>query len=170
MILLNLKGGISLVRESGSASDFEDKMFEKNVIGDPFQQPSSKNSKPLIAGILLMIAGGLSILMWLSLAAIDVPFIETFIMPELESMPPEYESFALSAEFIKELFVVCGTVGFFLSIFTILGGIMSVRRQLWGLVLAGGILGLFTIGPVFISSILSLIAIILVATSRNEFQ
>ena len=72
--------------------------------------------------------------------------------------------------FIKELFVICGTVGFFLSVFAILGGIMSVRRQLWGLVLAGGILGLFTIGPVFISSVLSLIAIILVAISRKEFQ
>jgi len=85
-------------------------------------------------------------------------------------MAPEYESIALSADMIKELFVICGTVGFFLSVFAILGGIMSVRRQLWGLVLAGGILGLFTIGPVFISSILSLIAIILVAISRKEFQ
>jgi len=118
----------------------------------------------------LMIAGCLSIPMWLSLAAIDVSFIESFIMPELGSMAPEYESIALSADMIKELFVICGTVGFFLSVFAILGGIMSVRRQLWGLVLAGGILGLFTIGPVFISSILSLIAIILVAISRKEFQ
>ena len=156
-------------RESVPAADFEDKMFEQNIIDDPFQQPSNKSSKPLIAGILLMIAGGLSILMWLSLAAMDVSFIETFIMPEL-GLAPEYESIALSAESIKELFVICGTVGFFLSVFAILGGIMSVRRQLWGLVLAGGILGLFTIGPVFISSILSLIAIILVAISRKEFQ
>ena len=159
-----------MVKGSESASDFEDKMVEKNVIDDPFKQPSSKNSKPLIAGILLLIAGGFSLIMWLSLAAIDVSFIETFIMPELGSMAPEYDSIVLSAESIKELFVVCGTVGFFLSVFAILGGIMSVRRQLWGLVLAGGILGLFTIGPVFISSILSLIAIILVAISRKEFQ
>jgi hypothetical protein len=158
-----------LERGSVPAADFEDKMFEQNVMDDPFHQPSDKSSKPLIAGILLMIAGGLSILMWLSLAAIDVSFIETFIMPEL-GLAPEYESIALSAESIKELFVICGTVGFFLSVFAILGGIMSVRRQLWGLVLAGGILGLFTIGPVFISSILSLIAIILVAISRKEFQ
>jgi len=158
-----------LERGSVPAADFEDKMFEQNIMNDPFQQPSNKSSKPLIAGILLMIAGGLSILMWLSLAAMDVSFIETFIMPEL-GLAPEYESIALSAESIKELFVICGTVGFFLSVFMILGGIMSVRRQLWGLVLAGGILGLFTIGPVFISSILSLIAIILVAISRKEFQ
>ena len=155
---------------SSSASDFEDKMFRKNKIENPFQQPSNNSSKPLIAGILLMISGGLSILMWLLIAAIDVNFIETFIMPELGSMAPEYESIVLSAESIKELFVICGTVGFFLSVFSILGGIMSVRRQLWGLVLAGGILGLFTIGPMFISTVLSLIAIILVVISRKEFQ
>jgi len=159
-----------LERENVPEDDFEDKIFEQNLIDDPFQQPSNKSSKPLITGILLIIAGGLSILMWLSLAAIDVSFIESFIMPELGSMPPEYESIALSADMIKELFVICGTIGFFLSVFAILGGIMSLRRQLWGLVLAGGILGLFTIGPVFISSILSLVAIILVATSRKEFQ
>jgi len=159
-----------LEKGSSSASDFEDKMFGQNKIYNPFQQPSNKISKPLIAGILLMISGGLSILMWLLIAAIDVNFIETFIMPELESVAPEYESIVLSAESIKELFVICGTVGFFLSVFSILGGIMSVRRQLWGLVLAGGILGLFTIGPIFISTVLSLIAIILVIISRKEFQ
>ncbi len=158
-------------RGSVPAADFEDKMFEQNVIGDPFKQPSDKSSKPLIAGVLLMIAGGLSILWWLSIAAIDVSLIETFILPELESMVPEYDSMDISAESIKELFVICGTVGFFLSVFAILGGIMSVRRQLWGLALAGGILGLFTFAPIIpISSILSLIAIILIVISRKEFQ
>ena len=157
-------------RDSETGANFEDKIFEQNAIEDPFQQPLNKSSKPLIAGILLIIAGSLSIIMWLLIAAIDVNFIETFIMPELESVAPEYESIVLSAESIKELFVICGTVGFFLSVFSILGGIMSVRRQLWGLVLAGGILGLFTIGPIFISTVLSLIAIILVIISRKEFQ
>ena len=70
-------------RGSVPAADFEDKMFEQNLIDDPFQQPSNKSSKPLIAGILLMIAGGLTIHMWLSLAAVDVSFIETFIMTEV---------------------------------------------------------------------------------------
>jgi len=144
--------------------------IEKEQIDDPFHQPLKKSSKPLAAGILLIIAGSLSIIMWLSLAAIDVSIIETLIMPEFESMVIEYDSINISAESIKELFVICGTVGFFLSIFTILGGVMSIRRKMWGLALAGCILGLFTIGPILISSILSLIAIILVAISRKEFE
>ena len=158
-------------KEIKPKTDFEGKNhIEQNDISDPFQQPLSKSSKPLVAGILLIIAGSLAILMWLSLAAIDTSIIETLILPELESMPPEYESLALSAETIKELFIICGTIGFFLSIFSILGGIMSVRKKMWGLALSGGILGLFTIGPIFISSILSIIAIILVATSKKEFR
>ena len=159
-----------LEEKNSQTDNFEDRMFEQNSIDDSFHQPFNKSSKPLAAGILLIIAGSLSILMWLSLAAIDVSIIETLIMPEFESMVIEYDSINISAESIKELFVICGTVGFFLSIFSILGGIMSIRRKMWGLALAGGILGLFTIGPIFISSILSLIAIILVAISRKEFQ
>ena len=156
--------------ESSPADDFiGDELVKQSDINDPFHQPLSKSSKPLIAGIFLIIAGSLSILMWLSLAAIDVSFIETFILPELGSMAPEYESIVLSAEAIKELFVICGTVGFFLSVFAILGGIMSVRRRMWGFALAGAILGLFTIG-FFASSILSLIALILLVMSKKEFQ
>ncbi len=156
--------------EKEQIDDFEDSKFKQNSIDDPFHQPLKKSSKPLAAGILLIIAGSLSIIMWLSLAAIDVSIIETLIMPEFESMVIEYDSINISAESIKELFVICGTVGFFLSIFTILGGVMSIRRKMWGLALAGCILGLFTIGPILISSILSLIAIILVAISRKEFE
>ncbi|MCK4348930.1 MAG: hypothetical protein KAW47_09970 [Thermoplasmatales archaeon] len=137
---------------------------------DPFQQSSNKISKPLIAGILMIIAGALSVLMWVGLASMNVSLIETTIMPEFESISSEYGSMTFSAESIKDLFVICGSVGFFLSIFMILGGIMSIKRQMWGLALAGGILGLFTIGPLFVSSALSLIGLILVIISKNEFQ
>jgi hypothetical protein len=91
-------------------------------------------------------------------------------MPELETLMLDYDTFSLSAESIKDLFIICGTIGFFLSVFSILGGIMSIRKRMWGLALAGGILGLFTIGPIFISSFMSLIAIVLIALSRREFR
>ena len=154
--------------ESTTIDTERDETFEQSGMNDSFKQPSYKSSKPAIAGIMLMIVGGLSILMWLSLAAMDVSFIKNIIMPEIESMAPEYKT--MSAEMIKQFFVICGTIGFFLSVFAILGGIMSIRRRMWGIALAGGILGLFTIGPIFLSSILALIAIILIATSKKEFQ
>lgn len=149
----------------------ENNQIPVSTIGqDPFQQSSSKISKPLVAGILMIIAGALSVLMWLGLASMNVSLIETTIVPEFESISSEYGPMTFSAESIKDLFVICGSVGFFLSIFTILGGIMAIKRQMWGLALAGGILGLFAIGPLFASSALSLIGLILVFTSKNEFQ
>lgn len=134
------------------------------------QQNSSKISKPIIAGILLIFSGLLSVVMWMGLASMDVSLIGSTILPEFESISSEYGLIAFSEESIKELFVICGSIGFFLSIFTILGGIMSIKKQRWGVVLLGSILGLFTIGPLFSSSILSLIGLVLIIISRNEFQ
>jgi len=139
-------------------------------IDESFQQNSSKNSIIIIAGILLIISGVLSVIMWIGLASIDVSLIRSTILPEFESISSEYGLITFSEETIKELFVICGSIGFFLSIFTILGGIMSIKKQRWGIALVGGILGLFTIGPFFLSSAFSLIGLILVIISKNEFH
>ena len=50
-----------------------------------------------------------------------------------------------------------------------IGGIMGVQRKMWGLALVGGIFALLSMGPVFISSLLGLIGLILVAVSRQDF-
>lgn len=129
-----------------------------------------KSSKPVIAGIFLIIAGLISILMWIGVASLDLLFIESTILPELQSIPVEYSIEELNTESIKELLLICGSIGFFLSIFTILGGIMSLKKQMWKMALFGGILGILSIGPIFISSFLSIIGVILIYMSRDEFQ
>ena len=144
--------------------------FYKNKMDEQVQQTMNKISKTIIAGILLIIAGTLSVIMWMGLAAMDISIIETTIIPEFESISSEYGSMTFSAESMKDLFVICGTIGFFLSVFTILGGIISIKRQMWGVALAGSILGIFTIGPLFASSVLSLIGLILIVTSKSEFK
>jgi uncharacterized membrane protein len=45
-----------------------------------------------------------------------------------------------------------------------------VKRKAWGLAIVGGILGIFTIGPLFLGSIISIVGLILVAISRKDFQ
>ena len=51
-----------------------------------------------------------------------------------------------------------------------LGGIMAIRRKMWGLALVGSILGLFFLGWAgFEASLMSFIALILLAISRSEF-
>jgi len=107
--------------------------------------------------------------MWVDLASIDLLFIESNILPEFQSIPIDYTIENISSESIKELLIICGSIGFFFSIFTILGGIMSLKKQMWKMALFGGILGIFSIGPLFLSSILSAIGLILISASRKEF-
>ena len=133
--------------------------------------PSSfKFSKSFIAGILLIIGGAISLLMWIGLATLDIAFIESTIIPEFESLPAEYGSLSINAESIKEVLVICGSLSFFISIFMILGGLMSIKKRMWKLCLTSSILGLFTIGPFFSSSLISLICLILIIISKKEFQ
>jgi len=69
-----------------------------------------------------------------------------------------------------EMPIICGTIGCILSAFPILGGIVTLKRKLRGLALVGSLVGLFLIGPVFVSSILSLIGLILIVKSKKEFH
>jgi hypothetical protein len=76
----------------------------------------------------------------------------------------------ISVEQLQSILATCSIIGCIISIFALVGGIVAVKRKAWGLAIVGGILGLFTIGPFFLGSIISLIGLILVAISRKEFQ
>jgi len=71
---------------------------------------------------------------------------------------------------IAAVFLICGFIEFIFAIVMIAGGIMALDRRMWGLALVGGILGLFTIGFFLETSIMSLIALVLIIVSRNEFR
>lgn len=123
--------------------------------------PVETDSKPLIAGILLLIAGLLGVMTWIAAlfmggTAIDPSLLQTQDMP-------------FTVEQLQTMIQICATIGIILSIFPILGGILSIKKTLWGGALACSIIGLFCIGPVFISSIISLIALILLVMSKNQF-
>jgi hypothetical protein len=67
------------------------------------------------------------------------------------------------------IILVCGGIEIVFGIIMILGGIMAIRRKMWALALVGAILGLFTFGFYGLSTILSLVAIIILAIARKEF-
>ena len=121
--------------------------------------------KPMIAGILLIIAGLLGIYTWATTAVFDISTMDPSIIEQLEQSGVD-----ITLEQIQEFLGICSIIGIILSIFPILGGILSLKRLNWGIVIVMSIIGLFTIGPVLISSILSLIALILVALSKKEFH
>jgi hypothetical protein len=127
---------------------------------DTNQPPKPPSSKPLIAGIFLIIAGLLGLFTWASAIALDISMIQNVLPAESP----------ISAEQLQSFLTTCGIIGAVLSIFTLAGGIVAMRRKAWGLAVIGGILGLFTIGPVLLASILALIGLILVIISRQDFQ
>ncbi len=97
--------------------------------------------KPTVGGILAIIAGALQVILGIIIAAIGgITFL-----------------FAWAGVFATPLIVF--------GIIAIIGGIYALRREVWGLALAGSICAIF--GPWFI---LGILAIIFVSLGKGEFK
>lgn len=121
--------------------------------------------KPMIAGILLILAGLIGLITWVSSLLIDVNTIDPSILEQLQQSGIE-----ITVEQIETFLSICATIGIILSIFPLLGGVLALKRKMWGIAIVMSIIGLFTVGPIFASSILALVGLILIAISKNEFQ
>lgn len=115
-------------------------------------------SKPMIAGILLIIAGIVGILSYVQFFVDAESQISLFI-----------ENLDMTIDEARNILTICGSVGIILSIISILGGILSYKRKKWGIAISCGIIGIFAIGDLFISSVLCFIAILLLTISKDEF-
>jgi len=73
----------------------------------------SKNNKPLIAGILLIIAGFLGIYTWITASFFD---LDPAIIESLRQSGAE-----ISIDELESILAICSTIGLILSIFPILG-------------------------------------------------
>lgn len=124
------------------------------------EEKKTPSNKPLIAGIFLIIAGLLGLFTWSSALALDASMIENVLPPESP----------ITAEQLQSFLTTCGIIGCILSVFTLAGGIVAVKRKAWGLAIVGGILGLFTIGPALLGSVISLLGLIFLVMSRKDFQ
>jgi hypothetical protein len=122
-------------------------------------QPAPPTSISLAAGILLIIAGLLGLFTWAQALALDSSMLQNY----LPANSP------ITADQLQSLLTTCGIIGCVLSVFALTGGIVAMKRKAWGLALIGGILGLFTIGPLFLGSVIALVGLILLITSRKEF-
>jgi hypothetical protein len=105
---------------------------------------------PIAGGILLIIAAIIGGINWLYVA---------FVGAAVEAMLPG----------LGGVMVVCSFIGMGLCVIALIAGMMALQRRMWVFTLIGAIIGLFTLGPLLLSSILSLIALILIAISREEF-
>jgi hypothetical protein len=142
--------------ENSSRIDFDNHLTEN----------PNTTFKPKIAGILLIITGFCAIIFWIQFLTLDSATIESIIdISQFQQINP-----SITNEQIIGFLNTCAIIGCIISFFPILGGILALKLKLWGIAITGSIIGLFSLGMLFTSSVLSFIALILLVISRKEFQ
>ena len=112
-------------------------------------------SKPTAAGVLLIIGGLTSAGFWVFFMIAAPTLLQT-----VSGVDPEQ---------VRSVLVVCGAIAIVLSVLMMIGGVFAFQRKMWAFALISSILGLFTVGFLFMGSLFALISLILIATSRREF-
>ncbi|UCH89943.1 MAG: hypothetical protein JSV49_04670 [Thermoplasmata archaeon] len=121
--------------------------------GPSYYPPVPKKSEsqlPLVAGIILIIG---------AFAAIGEGAVLLIFGAEMEA-----------AYGFGELFLLCGIIELVFGLIALVGGAFAVQRKMWALALTGAIFGLISIGFLFIGSICGLIALIMIAISKDDFD
>ncbi len=123
--------------------------------------PKEKGVLSLVGGILILIAGLMGLVMGgiLLVAA-----------GEVETLADWGIDVAGVGDLLEDILTVCGIVFIVLGLIAVLGGFFGVQRKHWGIVVLGGVLGLFVLGPYLLGSLFALIGLILVAVSKKDFD
>lgn len=129
------------------------------VQAQPFAFAKPKSLKPVIAGVLILVAGLLAIGWGAMYLVLDLNELrDTTTLPE-----------GVTWEDMQGIMDVCGIVFTVAGLIAVLGGAFGIMRKHFALVLIGGICGLIGLG-FFLGSVLALIGLILAALSRSEFD
>ncbi|MFC1971411.1 hypothetical protein ACFLV0_05765 [Chloroflexota bacterium] len=126
------------------------------------QTTAQKTWKPMVAGILDIVGGALTVL-----GAIAVFIGIMFFIPISRSVGPgpipEMECWMIPGV-LEAILVIAAVYLLIVGILPIVGGIFAVQRKKWGLALAGSITAIFG------TSILGILATIFTAISKDEFE
>lgn len=153
------------IKNSSSDINF-DKPPEKDNLNNTYQTIKQQSILPTITGLLLIIAGILAIMNWASIYLLDINTLSSYYdIKQLQQVYPD-----ITSEQFLSFIKTCAVIGFVISIFPILGGILALKRKMWGISVACSIIGLLSIGILFTSSIFCFIAIIILFISKKEFQ
>jgi|GEM_PF-3047181 len=110
--------------------------------------------KPLVAGVLMLIVFAIALT-----AGVSIFYLGEDIAGGVEELTRDPDG-------------PVGVCGIFMLIFgagLLIGGICAIKKVYWGIALLASILGIFTIGPYYLGSILSIAALLLLMLSRDEF-
>jgi hypothetical protein len=75
-----------------------------------------------------------------------------------------------AGEALASMFIICGALGIIFGLMAVIGGWFAIKREKFNLALVGAILGLLTLGPYCLTSILALVGLIVLAISKDEFM
>ena len=117
-----------------------------------------KTWKPTVAGILSIVAGALSAILWFFLILGFLMFAISSSNSSLE-IPVDipFNLGMLSILFLAIPFLI-------IWILAIIGGVYALKRKIWGLALAGSIAAIIISWPLGIAST------VFTAISKNEFE
>jgi len=118
----------------------------------------------MIAGILMIIAFLIAVYQ-----AAGIFLLETNTM-DIEDQIDNQVDQDIDMSFIDTILNICGAVMLIFGFFLLLGGIFAIKKVHWMIAFIGSLLGVFTIGPLFAGSILSLIALVLLFLAKDEFK
>jgi len=120
-----------------------------NVIG-------SCSDQTWFGGVLILMSGILGVLT--GIAELYAP----------ETMSIFYTEIGIP--FSAETIFIFGAISLIFGIVAIIGGLMALRKKAWSLAVAGGLLGTLAIGALFLGSLLGIIGLVVVATSKSNFS
>lgn len=122
----------------------------------------ARTSKPVVGGVLIIIAGILALAMGVMYIVLEPSDLESW------GYSPVSEA-DMSLSEIADLLGTCGAIELVFGLIAIVGGVFAMMRRSFVLSIAGGIFGMIGIGFLF-GGLLGLVGLILVAMSRSEFS
>jgi len=130
-----------------------------------------KTSLPIVAGILDIISGVSSLVIAILLLLATVSLGRVMVADIWPMVPgywwsPEMHWFD-GTEIALTVLVVLTVIAFVAGSLALVGGVFALMRRHWGLVLTGSI---FALIPTAFFGLLGLVAVILTALSKNEFE
>ena len=140
----------------------------------PMQEPMApppapakpQTIKPVIAGVLLIVVAVMGLIVaMVFMGAVDIGLgmLDSYVVED-----PTGTATGM-VDMIQGILMVCGVIFMIFGLLALLGGLMPVLRKSWGLAMMGAIFGIFTLGPYALGSILSIVALILIIMSKDEF-
>ncbi|MCK5397406.1 MAG: hypothetical protein KAJ33_04075 [Thermoplasmata archaeon] len=132
----------------------------------PVMPAKPETIKPIIAGVLLIVVaimGLIVALVFMGAVDIGLGLFDEYLVED-----PTGTATGM-VNLIQNIVMVCGIIFMIFTLLALLGGIMSIQRKKWGFALMGAIFGIFTVGYYGIGSMLSIVALILIIISKDEF-